>query len=907
MSSAASPIDDQRWRHVRRLFLEVSTLDPAARDAWLHGVEDTAVAGAVRRLLSLHDELTGSDAGLDAVPVADALAAAFERAEQQRDDAIAEFRIERVIGEGGMGRVYLASREVGGATQRVALKIVPYAVHGPRIVEQLRRERAILAGLNHPNIARLIDAGELPDNRPYFAMEYVDGVPVTRYCDEARLDLRTRIALFLDVCDAVAYAHRQLVLHRDLKPNNILADADGRVRLLDFGIAKSLEGAEPGRETTLGGSFFSLRAAAPEQVLGRATSVATDVYGLGCLLHELLAGCLPFDFAERSREDIVRLIVEQPPALASAAVLACAQADAAAANRQLAGGRALAAALRGDLDAILAKSLRKDPAERYRSVDALAAELRNVLDFRPIAARASERWYRTRMLLRRHRVTALVAGVLGLAVIATTALSVAQSLRAEAERDRAVAALANAQLQRDHAQRVTDFLVNAFRAADPGKGRGTELRAGELLDQAAKTLEQDSAALDAALHATLAQTLAHIFFLLERAPDAVRQADIARAQMEKIADAPIEMRVRQDLADAGSAFLQQHFADAAETAQHGLGRIDDAAAFPDGSLLHALWDLRLRAEISRGSNAAVLALADDAIAMLSTRSGLRPGELDWLHLRRASALAGAGQPSAVVATLKDVVVEQRAGNRIDDANHVESLRLLAQAYTRQYEFLAAAPLYEEAMRKHLALYGEDSVRTPALLGGMASTYAGLGRKSEAIQLYRRAITLGRRHYGDVHNFVGGGAYYLAERYDFDFADRKQAEYWLRASLRAYPPEARGNRAMSERRLGQVLLAQGKTFEAVHHLRLATSELLAVYGYGDQLEFGRIQLAYAHLRRYEFDEAAALVPGSLLHAARTIDRDEQDYAEPIAQADEMSAFFGWNRASDGSTIVPPLRR
>ncbi|HJU38937.1 MAG TPA: protein kinase, partial [Tahibacter sp.] len=194
-------MDAARWLRMRKLFDAAATLDPASRDAWLNGATtDAALRDAVRKLLAAHDaEVIPDDAR-----VATALANALGAAELAHDATIGGFRIERLLGEGGMGRVYLATRPIGGAVQRVALKIVPFAVHDRRTIERLRHERAILASLDHPNIARLIDAGELPDERPYFAMEYVDGVSIARYCDAHTLDLRARLALFADVCDAVA-------------------------------------------------------------------------------------------------------------------------------------------------------------------------------------------------------------------------------------------------------------------------------------------------------------------------------------------------------------------------------------------------------------------------------------------------------------------------------------------------------------------------------------------------------------------------------------------------------------------------------------------------------------------------------------------------------------------------------
>jgi tetratricopeptide (TPR) repeat protein len=266
-----------------------------------------------------------------------------------------------------------------------------------------------------------------------------------------------------------------------------------------------------------------------------------------------------------------------------------------------------------------------------------------------------------------------------------------------------------------------------------------------------------------------------------------------------------------------------------------------------------------------------------------------------------------GQPASVIALLTEVVNDQRAGNRTETATYIESLRMLAQAHTRSRDARSAAPLYDEALQKNIALYGEENPITPRLLGGIASTYAVLGRKHEAVQLYRRVIQLGRKIHGDVHTLVSIATLNLADHYYLAFGDTKQAEYWLRKSLETCPPEARGNCAMSERQLGEMLLIEGKLFEAIYHLERSRSDLLSMYTYGEQIDNATVNLAHAHLRRYDFDQAAPLLTGSLLNEIRTIEAFRSEYLELIVGADKLSQFFGWNRQSDGSTIVPPLKR
>ncbi|GMV31465.1 MAG: hypothetical protein AMXMBFR59_35900 [Rhodanobacteraceae bacterium] len=906
MHSAASDTDIDFWRRVRDLFLELSTLPASARDGRLREIDPTdAQRAAVQRLLALHDDVTRTAATIAPQAVIDALAAAFHRAAGETDSVVADFHIERLLGEGGMGRVYLATREVGDTTQRVALKIVPSLSHGRRIVEQLRRERRILAGLDHPSIARLIDAGELPDGRPYFAMEFVDGVPVTRYCDNAGLDLRARMRLFLDICDAVAYAHRRLVLHRDLKDSNILVDADGRPRLLDFGIAKSLDDAES-RETTQGQNYFSLRAAAPEQIRGKATTVATDVYGLGCLLYELLSGQLPFDLSTDAGNDLLRRILEQPPPLASAA--AATSDDAAATRRGQPTASALAAALRGDLDMIIARALRKDPAERYRSVDDLAADIQNVLALRPIAARASEGWYRFRMLLRRHRLTAAVAGVLGVAVIATTTLSIAQSLRASAERDRAITALESARLQRDHAQQVTDFLVSAFQGTDRVYGLTRDLSANELLDNAAATLQRNSAQLAPALRATLAQTLAHLFYLLRRTPEAVRQAELARSELRQLTDPSRELQVRQFLVDAEIANLQNRYADAIAAATHGIDLAGDAAAYVDGKALHMLWEVKLSSMRTSNANRDMVETARRAMNQLSLRSDHRPEHFDWMRQQMALGLYMIGESETSRAEIQMLIADQRAGGRENSTVFIESLRLLGQSHSINGEYALALPIYEEAIERHLSLYGEEHRATPSLLGGLAGVYVDLNRELEGIQLFLRAIAVSERVYGRVHPVTANMHFYAAELYFYGFRDLAQAERLLHKALRALPSESVGHASMYHRRLGELLLLQDKLFEAAYYSTLASNALHSIYGRGQTVDNAAINSAFVAWRRYEFPVAEHRLTGSLLDRVRRNGPGSAGYhAEPLAEAELLSEFFGWNRESDGSTIVAPMSR
>ncbi|HVH36713.1 MAG TPA: tetratricopeptide repeat protein, partial [Tahibacter sp.] len=521
-----------------------------------------------------------------------------------------------------------------------------------------------------------------------------------------------------------------------------------------------------------------------------------------------------------------------------------------------------------------------------------------------IAARASERWYRLRMLLRRHRRTAAVAAVLSLAVLATTAVSILQYFRAEAERDRAVEALASAQVQRDHAQHVADFLIDTFTAADPGRGRAIEMRAGELIEKAAAALENKSATLDPAMHARLAQTLSRLYFRLDRRDEALRQAVIARDTIATISDPPLEMLVRQDVAEAGAAVLRDEFAEAEEIARRGVERIGNPVQFSDTELLQQLWELRVRSAIELGQNAKALEYTDTALTILRARQDLRPEQIDWLRQRRAMVLSNSSNFRAALEEMKVLVAERRAANRVNDLYHVEILRLLGQSYARVGDYSAALTIYDEALAKYRELYGDKNSDERILMnlyGGIASVYGRVGRAAEAVQMFRRAIATAQAKYGTGRNaFISTAYFHLADCYYSKLGDFASAEFYFRRSLQTSPEQSRGSHAIYRRGFGGMLLLAGKLFEAAYELDQSYAELREVYGHGTQMDAAQINLAELRLQQFDLSSALAHLDGLTLDSVRRrpADGDSQE------QAERLSAYFGWNRA-DGTTVVPPL--
>lgn len=418
---------------------------------------------------------------------------------------IGSYRLLRLLGQGGMGLVYEAERADGAFEQRVALKLLTTALAGTEARRGFLAERQILAGLEHPSIAHIVDGGVTEDGTPWFAMEYLAGLAVDAYCDHRRLGIRERLELFLQVCDAVEHAHRRLVVHRDLKPSNVLVTEEGKVKLLDFGIAKLLDADGADRRappTRTAVRMLTPEYASPEQVRGEPVTTASDVYQLGLLLYELLTGHRPYSLQHHGAAELERVICEQAPTRPSEAILRQLPAPPTT-DRQITGESAaktgveaisrargmsptrLQRRLRGDLDKIVIKALSKEPERRYGSADRLAQDIRRHLEGLPVTARADTWIYRGRKFLERHALGAsATAAALLLVLLLIAGMTMFHTARIRSERDRAQAEAAKA-------EQVSRFLTRLFEGADPSQARGAELTARELLDRGAARVDRE--------------------------------------------------------------------------------------------------------------------------------------------------------------------------------------------------------------------------------------------------------------------------------------------------------------------------------------------------------------------------------------------------------------------------------
>ncbi len=729
--------DPARWATIDRILSAALDLPTDARDAFVVSecAGDAALLAQLRRLLSAQDTPSPLDEPRSAL-VRDAL---LREATRDWDDAppdaplVPRFRIERELGRGGMGTVYLGARDDGAFEQRVAIKVLRRGVDTDDVLARFHRERQILASFEHPHIARLLDGGATADGRPFLAMEYVDGAAITEWCDVRALSSSARLALFAQVCSAVEYAHQRLVVHRDLKPSNILVDDAGSPKLLDFGIAKLLDEPEPdGRSpvTRTGHIYATPRYASPEQLRHEPVTTATDVYQLGVLLYELLAGVHPMAHVEPTLEAMHRALLVD-----------AARAPSAAANRP---------ALRGDLDAIVLKAMRADASDRYPSVAALRSDLERFGRGLPVEARVGARWYRVRRAAWRHRGALLLAGVALSAGLAYTLSLRSHSAQLEAERNRA---------------------QQQARVAEAERARAD----AALVDATRQRLQADSARQVAGalqLEADVQRTTAERERDVARA--AQRRADVNASQAQQTTTFLVDLfrtpgdgaQVRGDtvtartLLERGAERVRTELAEQPEVLAPLLGAIGTASSRLGLSGYPALFDAELEAlerAYGRGDPRVVAALQRQGALHVAER-GFADGAVRYAAAARlqhenaapdsarantlfqlANALVFAERADSAELVLREAVALRGALTRQDGEGLVNLQAQLAAVYRRQGRFADADSL----LRVALSTSTNDTTRGQ-LLNNHASLLRSQSRLEEAEATYREAVVLGRR-------------------------------------------------------------------------------------------------------------------------------------------------------------------
>ena len=801
INGSAGAVNPARERHALDLFEKCLDIDPARRDAWLDGqcVDDAQLRAAIVRLLAadaVAENFLADDYGSSTVRAV-------------IGTSIGPWRLDRLIAEGGMGAIYLAHRDDGAYTQNVAVKLIRPLLLDADAIRRFERERQILAQLQHPNIAQMLDGGTTEGGSPYVVMEFVDGVPMTHYCEQHRLGLAQRLDLFRGVCSAVQAAHRNLIVHRDLKPGNILVTADGAPKLLDFGIAKMLE-VEQAAVTRIAATTITLTPdyASPEQVRNEAITTSSDVYSLGVVLYEMLAGQRPYSLSDVSAVQAEQLICERNPPPPSEAVVKTER------------GRDTpyrARDLRGDLDTIIMMALRKEPERRYGSVQELSEDIHRYLRGLPISARRDSRIYRIRKFSGRHRWGMVAASLLVVSMLGGIVTTRWQAQRAGQQAQRAEQQAARAEKQQVKAEKIGEFFRNILMSSSSqwmSKIRkGPDVTMAEVLEISAERADMELAG-QPEIHADVLDTIAQSLNgmgLYEKARDiALKATKIADEKLPE--DNPLR------------ANTHYHYAQGL----HQKGEFDAA-------------EKEYKLAIERGTrilppDAENLALMhNDYSVLLGTRSRLdeamREQELA-IELQRRRTNGGLNPPIAI--GVSNIGTYKLVTGDLDGALKAlnDSLAMFAQLPEHNYAEVGIT-LYNRS-RVHQLLGDTGKARADALEGvRIAGETFGLEHPLYALTLLRRAeteIVIGdlstaeadliqgqsilKRHIDASHPYnarvgIGFGDLYLAK------GEPTKANVALATAIASLEPSAK-DRLYPDYVLARALRLQGEAELAMHH-------------------------------------------------------------------------------------------
>lgn len=712
-------------------------------------------------------------------------------------DRVGPYSLEKLLGRGGMGVVYLASRH-DDFERRVALKLVGTPLPTAKVLDRFYRERQILASLQHPNIARLYDGGTTSEALPYFAMEYIEGLPIDAYCDQQNLSLRRRLKLFQKVCAGIHLAHQSLVVHRDLKPGNVLVTAEGIPKLLDFGIAKILEpeAEEPSPlATDLDHHPMTPAYASPEQFSGQAITTVSDVYSLGVLLYQLVCGQPPYQLRGKTLQQTLHLICTEQPLPPSQAFSGS---QATEGEPVLRHSQRWKHKLKGDIDSIVLKALRKEPENRYASVAQFSEDIQRHLDGLPVEAHRGNWLYITKKLIRRHTV----AFIVGLLILVSAAISTwlwrqavgaqsraeAAAQRAEVETAKAVAERIYAERQRQRAESVSQFLEDLFTSADPDASGGARMPVRTILDRGASRIAADLEG-EPEIRADLSGTLGTVFNNLGLYPE-------ARALKEEA----LRLRRASNLGDRAELAID----------------INNLARFH--------YDL--------GDYAKAEPLFRQAEAMFSRLDDPESSATSLLNL--AMVLTHQGRHGEALELQHQVLDARRRTLRENHPKIAASLHSLGISYATRDEPSTAEPLLRQSLSIYLDQYGDTHTRVASVLVGLGRIVHEQGRSAEARSLLERALEIRLELLGHDHTQVANVRKRLAAVL-LDEGDLQQAgrliEMALR-TLRAKLPADDWTRADAESVWGDYLTAAKRFDEAGPVLETSYRRILAIKGHDD---------------------------------------------------------------------------
>lgn len=799
-------MNPERWKQIEEIFYAAVELPELERENFLKKtcVEDAELQSEVESLLQ-RDLETGTI--LKTVISNAAGSLPEDKPPDLMGKRIGPYRIVGLIGQGGMALVYKAVRDDDQYQKLVAIKMIRLDLAPTFLISRFWYERQILANLEHPCIARFLEGGTTEDRIPYFVMEYIEGEPITTYCDRKRMPIEKRLELFRSVCEAVQYAHRNLVVHRDLKPKNILVTLDGVPKLLDFGIAKLLNpelAAEIPGGTMTSVHLMTPEYASPEQVRGEKVTTSTDVYSLGVLLYELLTGERPQQFKTKSFSEIERVVCEQEPEPPSSAVMRSQSTAEVGMNGS--DPKKLSRQLAHELDSIVLMAMQKDPQRRYPTVEQFADDIHRYRQGLPIRARAQTLSYRALKFVRRHR-TAVAFATFAILVLVGFAVAVTfQASRIAKERDRA--------------NQVTEFLVKLFEVSNPGESKGNSVTARELLDSSVQKIERDlqgQPESQAAMMGTMGRVYGNLGLygtaipLLQKTLEIRKQTlgeehpEVASA-MNNLAEA-LQSAGKHDvaLALANKALLMQRkmlgneHPDVASALSilggslYETGKYEDAEA----SFREAL-AIRERAF---GEEHLKVATSLTQLAMLVSVEG-KKGEAEPLN-RRALAIR-----------------RKLLGNEHPDV--ATSLNNLGRALMDKGDYDGAEQMFREAVELDRKILGKDHPDLAVTLSSLGYALKEKKENVEAEKLFREALALRRKALGNEHPAIARSLCtigpILIERGDYAGAEsifREAQQVWMKS----FPPN-HVEQAHVFSGLGRVRMGQGNHKEAEEFFRQA---------------------------------------------------------------------------------------
>ena len=891
-----------QWGKIGALFEAALQQSPDERGSWLRAnCDDPQRRAAVERLLAAH-ERTGGILDAPLVPPPDAPAEAAPGADAGR--RIGPYRTVRLLEHGGMGSVYLAERADGQFTQQVALKLLRTGFDADDRRQRFLAERQILATLNHPNIARLLDGGVTGSGQPFFVMEYVDGQPFNQYCHAHRCSIRERLELFLTVCEAVQYAHRNLIVHRDLKPSNILIADDGTVKLLDFGIAKLLDPealpVHSAPRTQTGLLPMTPAYASPEQVRGEALTTASDVYQLGVVCYALLTGRRPYRLRGRTPSEVEHIICEQePPRPSTVVTRGAGEGDGDAPSpvpvstaRETDPAR-LQRTLQGDLDAIVMKALRKEPERRYASAEQLAEDLERHLAGHPVAAHPDSWAYRARKFARRHRGGVTMAA-------AFFVLLVGYALTVTWQAHRVQDALAQARLEADKSEQVTDFMMGLFEANDPGKALGDTVTARKLLARGVEQAEalDEQPAVQAQMFDVVGQVYRRLGQYDEALPLLRRALALRREHLgashqavaASLSHVALLLQRRGDYAPADSLL---HEALAIRRALWGTAHPKVARTLHDLAFLHQRMGHYERAD----------SLYRQALA-------LRRRLLEAPHVSIAEnlnnlglLLKDQGAYEEAESLLREALAMNRrlqGGEHPDVASNLNNLGNVLRLRGRPEE---AETLLREALALRHALYGDEHPRVATTMNNLALVLKQQGAYTDAEALYHKVLALDRKLLGEAHPYVASDLNNLAtlllaqDRY-------REAEPRLRAALamrRDRWPEGHPNVALSLNNLATLYRETGRLerAEQLYREALAMNRQLLPAGHP------RIETTLRNQARVLYERGAYARAAPVFREALTLRRNRLPHEHPKRvrlQSEYGACLLALERYADAEALL-----